>query len=336
MSGDDNTARVPRVSARPAHPRALDPPTAPSPIRVSPAFAPSTASGPVLVLGASGMLGHRFVQVAARTLDVRAAVRQPWPRLAEVLGVEAAAVMPHVDVTQDLGALLDAVRPAVVVNCAGALKPVSGTLDPAEAIAINALAPHRLASAAAARGIRLIHISTDCVFDGARGHYSEDDVPDATDLYGRSKALGEVTTGTALTIRTSIVGRQLQGARGLLEWFLAQRGRTVQGYHAMRFSGLTTTALSEAIVDVITRHPALAGCLHIVGPAISKYDLLQIMNDTFRADVTIVGIDGPTIDRTLDGRRFAALNGPAPSWRAMLSQAALDSARYDGWRQRVP
>jgi dTDP-4-dehydrorhamnose reductase len=238
-------------------------------------------------------------------------------------------------VTVGIDALVDRVRPAVIVNCTGALKPVDGTLDPAEANSVNALAPHQMAAAARARGMRLIHVSTDCVFDGKRGNYAEGDAPDAADLYGRSKALGEVDDGVSLTIRTSMVGRQLRGSRGLLEWLLSHRGGTVQGYRAMRFSGLSTLALARTIVNVITNHPALSGRIHVGGDAISKYDLLHIMNDTFKAGVTIVPVEGPPIDRSLDSRRFAALAGTAPSWHHMLDEAAGDPTPYDQWRQRV-
>ncbi len=290
---------------------------------------------PVLVLGGHGMLGHKLVQVAAPMLDVYATVRTPVPGLAPLLGIADGHLVPHVDVTASLDAVFEQVRPGVVVNCVGALKPLAGALDPCEAIAVNALAPHRLAAAARAHGARLIHVSTDCVFDGQRGHYDEGDPPNATDLYGRSKALGEVTDAGHLTIRTSIVGRQLSGTRGLLEWFLAHRGGTVQGYRAMVFSGLTTLALSRAIVAVITDHPALSGLVHVGGEAISKYDLLDLVNDSFHAGVTIEPADGPRLDRSLDARRFAALTGAAPAWRRMLDEAAADETPYDSWRQRV-
>ena len=290
---------------------------------------------PVLVLGAHGMLGHKVVQVAAPVLDVYATVRRAEPGLASLLGLPDDHLLPDIDLTAPLDALFARLRPGVVVNCVGALKPVGGRLDPVVAVAVNALAPHRLASAASACGAKLIHVSTDCVFAGRRGHYHEDDVPDATDLYGRSKALGEVTDDGHLTIRTSIVGRQLRGARGLLEWFLAHRGGTVPGYRAMLFSGVTTLALGRAIVAVIADHPTLSGLVHVGGEAISKYDLLHLVNDSFQAGVTIEPADGPPLDRSLDSSRFSALAGAAPPWRAMLAEAAADETPYDTWRQRV-
>jgi dTDP-4-dehydrorhamnose reductase len=184
--------------------------------------------------------------------------------------------------------------------------------------------------------MRLIHVSTDSVFDGRRGGYIEEDAADATDLYGRSKALGEVADEGHLTIRTSLVGRQLRGSRGLLEWFLSQRGQTVQGYRAMRFSGLSTLALSQTIVNLITDHPTLTGRFHVGGDAISKYDLLHLMNETFSAGVTIVPTESLRIDRSLDSTRFAAVVGAPPSWPDMLDALAKDETPYDEWRQRAP
>jgi dTDP-4-dehydrorhamnose reductase len=289
----------------------------------------------VLVLGGNGMLGHKLVQVASRQLEVYATVRERPLGLAALLGIGDDHLIRHADVTGPIEPLLERVRPAVMVNCTGVLKPTTGPLDPCEAIGVNALAPHRLAAAARASGVRLIHLSTDCVFDGTRGLYADDDTPNATDLYGRSKTLGEVDDGVSLTIRTSMIGRQLAGSRGLLEWFLSQRGGRVPGYRSMRFSGLSTLALSRAIVSVILAHPTLSGRIHVGGEAISKYDLLRLMNDTFNVGVTVTPVDEPRLDRSLDSRRFSALAGAAPSWPQMLDEAYADRTPYDEWRTRV-
>jgi dTDP-4-dehydrorhamnose reductase len=295
-------------------------------------------TGRLLVLGGNGMLGHKVAQTAVAHLGadaVYATVRVQQPGLAALIGITPDQLL-YADVTAGLDSLLDQVRPGVIVNCTGVLPTASGMVDPANAIAVNALAPHRMAASAQTRGMRLIHVSTDAVFSGTRGHYTEDDAPDATDLYGRSKALGEVADQGQLSIRTSLVGRQLRGSRGLLEWFLSQRGQSVQGYRKTRFSGLSTPALSRIIVELITNHPALSGRLHVGGDAISKYDLLHLMNETFNAGITIVPADGPGIDRSLDSGRFAAVAGAAPSWADMLDELAKDETPYDEWRQRAP
>ena len=128
------------------------------------------------------------------------------------------------------------VRPQAVINCVGLVKQLADAEDALRAIPINSLLPHRLANIAAAVGARLVHISTDCVFSGSKGMYSESDPADAQDLYGRSKHLGEVDYSHAVTLRTSIVGHELQSAHGLVGWFLAQSGKSprLQESHFLR------------------------------------------------------------------------------------------------------
>ena len=146
------------------------------------------------------------------------------------------------------------------VNAIGLIKQREESADAISAIRVNALFPHELASRCRACGARLIQISTDCVFSGTRGMYSEDDPPDPCDLYGRSKLLGEVYDTDTLTLRTSIVGRELQRAHGLFEWFLGQRGGRVRGYPRAVFSGLTTAALADLIGGIVERHQGSRGC----------------------------------------------------------------------------
>jgi dTDP-4-dehydrorhamnose reductase len=166
---------------------------------------------------------------------------------------------------------------------------------------------------------RLIHISTDCVFSGHRGYYSEDDTPDPIDLYGLSKLLGEIPTAPHLTLRTSIIGPQLSGSEGLFAWFVAQRGRSVQGYAKAIFSGLTTLAFAGVLDQVIAAPSALHGLYHVAASPISKDALLREINRRLALGVTIARDEGMTCDRSLDGRRFTATSGIAiPDWKEML------------------
>ena len=176
----------------------------------------------------------------------------------------------------------------------------------------------------------MIHISTDCVFAGTRGNYAEDDVPDAADLYGRSKLLGEVTdTDYALTIRTSIIGRELRTANGLVEWFLANRGGSVRGFTKAIFSGVTTETLANILAAVIEDHRGLHGLYQVAGEAISKYDLLVMLNDALAARVAITPDDSVAIDRSLDATRFRSATGLVPpSWPEMIAALAAESPQY--------
>lgn len=291
--------------------------------------------GAVLVLGATGMLGHKIVQVLRSCMETWAGVRRmPPPSLFDALfdsertiaGVESSRM-------ETVLAALDAAKPEVVVNCVGVVRQSALIHDPITAIGVNALFPHQLARACAERGARLIHISTDCVFSGKKGMYREDDVPDAEDVYGRTKLLGDVTAPRTLTIRTSLIGRELHGSRGLIEWFLSNRNNSVPGYTRAIFSGLTTLAMGEIIRRIITEAPSLDGIYHVASEPISKHDLLARIG-------TALGLRGElrpdaslAIDRSLDASRFLADSGiRVPGWDAMINRLACDPTPYDVWR----
>jgi dTDP-4-dehydrorhamnose reductase len=275
----------------------------------------------ILIVGASGMLGHAVLRVFARsegfvaTGSVRsAATRALLP--ADLQG----RVVTGIDVDDDavLARLFTDVMPHVVVNCVGVVKQLSAADDPLVAIPINAVLPHRLARHCATVGARLVHVSTDCVFAGTRGNYRESDVCDATDLYGRSKLLGEVDYAHAVTLRTSIIGPELAGAHGLVGWFLAQRGQ-IKGFTRAIFSGLPTVTLAEAIRDHVLRVATLRGLYHVSAAPISKYDLLRLVAAAYGRDVEIVPDDKLVIDRSLDSTRFRDLTGwRPPDWPELV------------------
>lgn len=281
----------------------------------------------VLVLGATGMLGHVAVRTLAERFEVHATARDVARAAAlelpaELHGYEAAAA------GDGLEELVARVAPDAVLNCIGLVKQLPIASEPIPAIAINALLPHRAAAAASAAGARLIHVSTDCVFTGRLPipeRYTEDYAPDAEDLYGRSKLLGEVATAPHLTLRTSIIGPELGEPTGLLAWFLAQPGPTVNGFTHAIYTGLTTTALARVLADVIADHPALTGLYQVASAPIDKFDLLSRLNRVTGGGHEIVPVDEPQINRALDGRRFEADTGlRVPSWDEMLAEYATE------------
>lgn len=286
----------------------------------------------MLIPGASGMLGHRLWLALRDDHDAVAVMRQdpaahPWGAL-----FDPARTVSGVDLLDDaaLDDLFLQVRPEAVINAAGLIKQRPDGQDPLAAIAVNAALPHRLAARCRASGARLIHVSTDCVFSGRRGMYAESDIPDPPDIYGRGKLLGEVSGPGMLTLRTSIIGRELSGGLGLLEWFLAQRGGRVQGFRKARFSGVTTIELAETIRTLLETRPDLDGLWHVAGDPVDKLSLLEMTCEAFAAPVGIEAADGPAIDRSLDDARFRAETGiPKPNWPAMLARAAADPVPYD-------
>jgi dTDP-4-dehydrorhamnose reductase len=231
---------------------------------------------------------------------------------------------------------IEQVHPDVVVNCIGIVKQDAAAKDAVSSIVVNALFPHRLAHLCRAAGVRMVHLSTDCVFSGRAGNYSEDARPDATDLYGRTKLLGEVDYDNCLTIRTSMIGRELQGSQGLIEWFLAEAasGRQVRGFKRAVFSGLTTIALAQLIADLLVNQLHLSGVWHVATDAINKFDLLSLVRNVYGLDVEIEPDESFICDRSLDASRFRTTTGFAPPpWREMIEQMQQDETPYNKFRR---
>jgi dTDP-4-dehydrorhamnose reductase len=281
-----------------------------------------TPLGSVLVLGGTGMLGHVLLEVLSARYDTHAAVRDV--ERAQALGLRGPLHALDAREPAQLERVLDAVRPDAVINAIGLVKQLEEAARPLPAIALNALFPHALAERCAARGVRLVHVSTDCVFSGSLpppAAYTEDDPADARDLYGMTKLLGEVHADGALTVRTSIVGWELERASGLLEWFAAQDGRTVAGYSNAYFSGLTTRALARVLSDVLADHPSLSGLYHVSSERISKLDLLMRLREALRMHCEITPVQEPRINRALDSRRFREVTAIAiPGWAEMIDE----------------
>lgn len=286
-----------------------------------------------LILGATGMLGHALCRrLAEFDDDVWATSRSEWrfdPRLRRAIAEDRCVGGCDLE-TDDIEAVLSRLRPRYVVNCVGLIKQRPEAADAEQAIALNSLLPHRLARLCDGIGAKLVQLGTDCVFSGARGHYAESDNPDPIDLYGCTKLLGEVARAPHLTLRTSMIGWQLQGREGLAEWFWTRRGKTAEGWTQAVFSGLTTYALADVITAVLSHHVGLFGLYHVAAAPISKYDLLSRLNVATDAGVRLARVEGARIDRSLDGGRFVAATGIAvPGWDAMIEDMARRRRSYD-------
>ena len=291
--------------------------------------------GRVLVVGASGMLGHMACRVLGEKFDVRATCRGDWrshPGLAHMIPEERCIERCDAIDSARLHAVVRQLRPAYVLNCVGLIKQKRGAEDPVRSVALNGLLPHQLAAWCTEQDAKLIHVSTDCVFSGAKGNYRESDPPDCTDLYGRSKLIGEVAAPPHLTLRTSMVGRQLRGTESLVEWFISQRGKTVRGFTKAIFSGLTTHALCRVIEHVLLEAPHLTGVYQVASAPISKFDLLTRLNQLMALGATVEADDSFLCDRSLDGGRFVRDSGATmPDWDRMLRELADDAANYRRW-----
>lgn len=289
----------------------------------------------VLVLGGGGMLGHKAYQVLGERFETYVTFRQS-PRAYEHWGIfDPSRAVGQVSAGDfdTVARAFAAVRPDAVVNCVGVVKQDAAAKDPLTSIAVNSLFPHRLAALCGAAGARLVHLSTDCVFSGRAGNYAEADAPDAADLYGRTKLLGEVGGENCLTVRTSMIGRELSGAHGLLEWFLSQEGGRVRGFRRAVFSGFTTGALAELLARVVGEHPGLSGVWHAAAEPVDKFELLSLIKETYGLRVEIEPDESFVCDRSLDGSRFREATGlAAPSWPEMIRAMRDDPTPYERMR----
>lgn len=290
----------------------------------------------ILILGGTGMLGHKLYQRLDSVSETWTTVRTS-PTSLERYGIfNPARVCVGVEATDfnTIRKAVDAIKPDVVVNCIGVIKQHPLAKDPIASLTINSLLPHRLAKLGSGAGFRFIHVSTDCVFTGAKGSYLETDSSDADDLYGRTKFLGEVSENNALTLRTSIIGRELSTGTGLVEWFLTHREGTVKGFTGAIFTGFTTLELSDVIANVIENYSDLKGLYQVSSDRINKNELLGLVKDAYgREAVRICPDDELRIDRSLDSSRFRETVGyQPPSWPDMIARMASDPLPYDSWR----
>lgn len=278
----------------------------------------------VLVLGVTGMLGSAVFRVfgADKKFEVFGTLRS-GAGLRFFEGADHTHLKYGVDVldSDSLAEALASVRPDLVINCIGLIKQLADANDPLTALPINAMLPHRLARLCTLAGARLIHVSTDCVFSGRKGGYLESDASDAEDLYGKSKYIGELRDiSNAVTLRTSIIGRELNSQHALVDWFLAQEG-SIRGFSKAVFSGLPTVELARVMKDYVVPNNNLFGLYHVAAEPINKFDLLTLVAQEYGKSIEINEDSSIEVDRSLNGERFTNATGyVAPDWPSLISR----------------
>ena len=286
----------------------------------------------ILILGATGMLGHKLMQVLSKKFHVSGTVRGDTRTYAATPVFSGITLLGNTraDEIATIQEAINIAAPDVVINCIGIVKQLPAAQNRLASISINALFPHQLAKICRNRNIRFIHVSTDCVFSGKRGCYTEDDLSDADDLYGKTKFLGEVDYPGCLTLRTSIIGRELESSHGLVEWFLSQEGKTVYGYKKAIFSGLTTNAFSGIIGRIISDCPELRGVVQVASIPISKFDLLTLVKKTYGMNIDIRPDEMVFNNRSLNADKFRKeTNIKIPSWEYMIDEMYRDPTQYN-------
>ena len=282
----------------------------------------------LLILGGSGMLGHQLWRGLHAQHDTWVTLRRPVADFAVHNLFDEAKAIQFDDITDDtaLERALGQAKPEAVINCVGLIKQRDEASDEALTLRVNAEFPHRLAKRCGEAGARLIHFSTDCIFAGTKGNYTESDPSDAADLYGQSKHQGEVADAHSVTLRTSVIGHELGTNLALLDWFLSQRGQAISGFTKAIYSGFTTLEMARIVDRILTKHSALSGVWHVASEPISKFALLQLCREKLGWEGVIEPNDEFGCDRSLNADRFNQATGyTPPSWEAMISELAQQS-----------
>jgi dTDP-4-dehydrorhamnose reductase len=274
----------------------------------------------IVILGVSGMLGSTLFKYFSLKDEYRvcgtarslSAVRSLPPELInKVKFLDCQNPKNYKD-------WLSMVQADVVINCIGIIKQLKESKNPLDSIKINALFPHELAGICNGIGAKLIHFGTDCVFTGSKGGYDEESLPDATDLYGLTKLLGEVKGENCLTLRTSIIGHELNTHHSLMDWFLSQPSEVLGYTHAI-FSGLPTLEVARVLDQFVLPRKNMQGLYHLSGDPIDKYSLLTKIKRIYKKDIVIKPYDDFVIDRSLNSSRFRLETGYKPlSWDQMI------------------
>ena len=285
----------------------------------------------IIILGADGMLGHKiFSFFCGKGLNAIGTIKEinannelfvtKYKKNIKI-GLDAGNI-------EDFKKLFNLEKPDYVVNCIGIIKQLDVSNNPIISISLNSLFPHKMAEICIKLGIRLIHFSTDCVFSGSKGNYPEEDFPDAIDLYGRSKLLGEVGYGNCLTLRTSIIGHELGTKNGLIEWFLSQ-DKEVKGYLNSIFTGFPTVEIACILYNKVLKSD-LKGLYHLSSEPISKLELLKIVNRTYGKNLKIIRFENIKEDRSLNSAKFRNLtNYQPPKWVDLVSSMYEDYIKSD-------
>lgn len=281
------------------------------------------------------MLGHKAYQILSKDFDAYVTFRRFSVQLKNTKIFDEKKVFDNVDAFRfhKIINVIDKVKPQIILNCIGIIKQSKEVVNQKFLIYINSLLSHLLAEYCEKVKAKLIHISTDCVFSGKKGNYTEEQVSDAEDLYGKTKFLGEVSYGNNLTLRTSIIGRELFSNLSLVDWFLSQESKTVNGYTNAIYTGVTTITLCNEIKRIINKIPYLSGIYHISAEKISKFDLLNLIKNVYNLNTEIKHYNDFYCDRSLDSTKYRKeTNFHPPSWEKMIREMYCDSTSYHLWR----
>lgn len=286
----------------------------------------------ILILGGTGMLGHTLWQYfSSRFPDTYTTIRQSRTVYEKHELFVGDKVIDSVDVVDFsmLTGIMKCIKPDFILNCIGVTKRRKEADMAIHALTLNAMLPHKLLEWGQNNSAKVVNFSTDCVFDGEQGNYTEESPTNATDLYGKTKALGEIRGANALTLRSSFIGTELHDGTELLEWFLSQTG-WVKGFKNAIYSGLTTVELSRVLENIMMHHPDATGVYNVSSDPISKFDLLMLIKEKMNLGVKIVPDETVKCNRSLDSTKFRnEFSYTPPAWKVMVEELSSDIRRRE-------
>lgn len=283
------------------------------------------------------MIGHRmWATLSQLGHDVYGSLRSPafdslTKKLIQLPGISEQKIIYNLDAFHmiDIERAIAQLKPDWILNCIGVVKQIENRYSKEEMIYLNALFPHQLASVAKQHHAKLLLFSTDCVFSGNKGCYREDDIPDALDVYGKTKSLGEIADQAhVLTLRTSTIGREVKPHGGLLEWFLSQQGSAIKGYQRAIYSGFPAHTLAK-LISKYALSGVHSGIIHLATQRINKYELLGLIKNKLKLEIAIEPDNLTRIERSLHtGTTERLLKSNAPEWKDLLDDLLVDWDTY--------
>tara|TARA_Y200000002_G_scaffold95363_1_gene76991 strand:- start:1138 stop:2007 length:870 start_codon:yes stop_codon:yes gene_type:complete len=277
----------------------------------------------VLILGSDGMIGHKIAQSLNDNCELILSSRKSISL--DTIGLKRGKILLHDLITDNLDSMLKKIFPDLIINCAG-ITTRRGVKDNIQNTRLlNSDIPHRLDSWANLNSKKLIHFSTDCVFSGSRGNYLDNDIADANDIYGKTKAVGEVNSFNTLTIRCSMIGREIYNFTELFEWLVKNKNKNIDGYSKVFYSGITTVRMGKIISKIINEDINLTGIYNISSIPISKFELLHKLSNAFGLNVDITENKNIKSNKVLNSKKFAEITGiKTPDWDDLISEFVED------------
>ncbi len=279
----------------------------------------------LLILGGTGMVGHTLIKQLSAKYEIFSILRERTDLKSskffeQVLEKNRCIFIDDINQYNNLSGAIKKISPDIVINCIGVIKQRDDIENILNMIKINSLLPHILNDICHTNNIKLIHLSTDCVFSGNKGNYKESDNPDPTDKYGESKLLGEINEGTSLTIRTSFIGPELFNKKSLFEWIKSQKNTEIDGFENAIYSGLTTLTFAQVIENIIDKHQDLNGVWQISSDSISKFELIKMINQKFNLNIKINRNSSFQCNRSLNSSKFKKETAiKIPSWESIIN-----------------